>query len=104
ELVQTYSEASVISEAVEWCRAQLSSDDFGFVRSFVPTLEISLEGEGCLLLCHGTPRSHMEDLLCTTPPELVDEMLAGHSPRVVAGGHTHIQMLRQHRGILLVNP
>jgi predicted phosphodiesterase len=23
---------------------------------------------------------------------------------VLAGGHTHIQMLRQHRGMLLVNP
>ncbi len=31
-------------------------------------------------------------------------MLAGAAATVMAGGHTHIQMLRQHHGILLVNP
>jgi predicted phosphodiesterase len=46
----------------------------------------------------------MEDLLATTPPELVDEMLAGRRAAVLAGGHTHVQMLRQHRGMWIVNP
>ena len=27
-----------------------------------------------------------------------------HDAQVMAGGHTHVQMLRQHRGTLLVNP
>jgi hypothetical protein len=31
-------------------------------------------------------------------------MLAGHVATVMAGGHTHIQMLRQHKGLLLLNP
>jgi predicted phosphodiesterase len=31
-------------------------------------------------------------------------MLAGAAATVMAGGHTHIQMLRQHHGHLLVNP
>ena len=31
-------------------------------------------------------------------------MLAGITATVLAGGHTHIQMLRQHHGALLVNP
>jgi predicted phosphodiesterase len=31
-------------------------------------------------------------------------MLSGHDAMIVASGHTHIQMLRQHRGRLLVNP
>jgi predicted phosphodiesterase len=31
-------------------------------------------------------------------------MLDGRSATVLAGGHTHVQMLRQHRGMLLVNP
>ncbi len=31
-------------------------------------------------------------------------MLDGRSATVMAGGHTHVQMLRQHRGMLLVNP
>jgi predicted phosphodiesterase len=31
-------------------------------------------------------------------------MLADATATVMAGGHTHIQMLRQHHGNLLVNP
>jgi predicted phosphodiesterase len=31
-------------------------------------------------------------------------MLAGQEAEVMAGGHTHIQMLRQHKGRLLINP
>ena len=46
----------------------------------------------------------MEDLLATTPADLLDEMLCGHTATVMSGGHTHIQMMRQHRGILVVNP
>ena len=46
----------------------------------------------------------MEDLLATTPPDELDRLLDGHTAAVMAGGHTHIQMLRQHRGVLLVNP
>jgi predicted phosphodiesterase len=46
----------------------------------------------------------MEDLLATTPEAKLDQALSGYSATVMAGGHTHIQMLRQHRGTLLVNP
>ena len=57
-----------------------------------------------LSLFHGSPRSHMENLLATTPADELDQALGGHRAAVMAGGHTHIQMLRQHRGALLVNP
>jgi putative phosphoesterase len=103
ELIRRYTEAPIIVHAVDWCRAELRAEHLDFVRGFVRTLEIPLE-RGTLFLFHGTPRSHMEDLLAETPPERVDEMLRGHHATVMAGGHTHIQMLRQHRGILLVNP
>jgi len=56
------------------------------------------------LLFHGTPESNTTDLLATTPAERVDELLGGRHATVMAGGHTHVQMLRQHRGTLLVNP
>jgi putative phosphoesterase len=87
----------VASEAAT--RAELAEADFEFLRTFARTIDL-----GDVLLFHGTPRSHMEDLLATTPPERIDEMLAGRRALVLAGGHTHIQMLRQHRGMLLVNP
>jgi len=104
DLIRQYTEAPVIVESVDWCRDQLGPEELSFVRTFRPTLELSLDGPGRLLLFHGTPRSNMQDILCTTPPEELDRHLAGHSATVMAGGHTHVQMLRQHRGTLLVNP
>lgn len=103
-LIHTYTEAPIVVQAVEWCRDSLSAEDLKFIASFVPTLEFTLDEQVRLFLFHGTPRSHMQDLVCTTPPEELDEMLAGHTATVMAGGHTHIQMLRQHKGTLLVNP
>jgi predicted phosphodiesterase len=104
ELIHTYTEAPIVVEAVEWCRAKLSADDLAFVRSFKPGLELELGGGATLTLFHGSPRSHMEDLLATTPPDELDVLLDGRRATVLAGGHTHVQMLRQHRGMLLVNP
>jgi len=56
------------------------------------------------MLYHGSPDSNMVDLLAETPPDTFDEQLGAERATVMAGGHTHIQMLRQHRGTLVVNP
>jgi putative phosphoesterase len=103
-LLRTYNEAPFMTEAVAWCRDELAGDDLEFVRSFRRTLELDLGGGATLLLFHGTPQSHMTNLLATTPPDELDAMLSGHRATVMAGGHTHIQMMRQHRGTLIVNP
>lgn len=104
KLLHAYTKVPVIVEAVDWCRRQLADDELDFLRSFVPTLELALGEDATLLAFHGTPRSNTEDLLATTPPDALDRMLEGREATVLAGGHTHIQMLRQHRGALLVNP
>ena len=103
-LLDQYTEAPPVVVGVDWCRAELRSDEMEFVEGFVPSLEVDLGGSARLFLFHGTPRSHMENLLATTPPEEVEEMLGGSRATVMAGGHTHIQMVRQHKGALLVNP
>ena len=104
ELIHTYTEVPVVVDAVEWCRQRLSDAEIAYLRTFQPSMEIDLGGKATLVLFHGTLRSHMEDLLATTPPDEVDEMLQGRRGTVMAGGHTHLQMLRQHRGTLIVNP
>jgi putative phosphoesterase len=104
DLVHSYSEVKIVVDAVEWSRAQLKESDLDFVRTFVAEYEIQLGPAANLLMFHGTPRSNMEDLLCTTPEEELDRMLEGHVATVMACGHTHVQMLRQHRSMLLVNP
>lgn len=103
-LVHTYTDQEVITRSVDWSRARLDQDDLDFVRTFVPSLRLSLEQGREILVFHGSPDSNMEDLLATTPPDELDRMLAGHEAEVIACGHTHIQMLRQHKGALLVNP
>jgi putative phosphoesterase len=103
-LIHTYTESPRVIAAVDWCRSQLSGKALDFVRTFQPHLEISLDAQRTLLLFHGSPRSHMDIILSTTSPDELDRLLAGHNAPVMAGGHTHIQMLRQHRGLLIVNP
>lgn len=104
ETLDAYTQVPVITQAVAWCRAQLSEADLAFVRTFVDRLEIKLDDQRTLLLFHGSPQSNTCDVLTTTDADILDQMLGGQCADVMAGGHTHIQMLRQHRGMLLVNP
>jgi predicted phosphodiesterase len=103
-LVDAYTEAPEIVEAVRWCRARLSGEELNLLRAYVPEIELSLDADLELLCVHGSPGSHSDDLLATTPAEELDRLLGGHHAAVIACGHTHIQMLRQHRGALIVNP
>jgi predicted phosphodiesterase len=91
-------------DAVAWCRAQLPNDAVELIRTFHSSFELQLDDKNRLFLFHGSPQSNVVDLLATTAADDLDSMLAGHRAAVMAGGHTHIQMLRQHRGILVVNP
>jgi putative phosphoesterase len=103
-LVRAYSEHKPVIEAVEWCRSELGREDLDFVRGFERTRRIRLDDRSTLFVFHGSPLSHMDDILATTGADELDALLAGHVATVMAGGHTHVQMLRQHRGTLLVNP
>ncbi len=103
ELLQAYTSAAPVIESVNWCREQLSKDGLGYLATFKPFLEISLGAHATLLLYHGSPRSNVDDILATTPPEQLDALLEHRHATVMAGGHTHLQMLRQHRGSLVVN-
>jgi predicted phosphodiesterase len=115
ELIHSYTEAPVVVEAVDWCRDQLDPAELEFVRTFRSTLALELTPPTCgsaasktqtcsVLLYHGSPHSHMKEILATTPANELDAELAGKSAEVYAGGHTHLQMLRQHRGKWIVNP
>lgn len=97
-LVRTYTDPGVVVESVDATREALSREDVAFIRTFERTIDL-----GDVFLFHATPRSNMEELLATTPSETVDEMLQGHRALVLAGGHTHLQMVRRHRGMALVN-
>ena len=99
-----------LKDITEWVREQLSEDELAFLGSFAPVHEVALGGDASLLCYHGSPRSNTDRLLPTTQDGEV-AMLVGNPPAaveagpvVLAGGHTHTQMLRPHGAALLVNP
>jgi predicted phosphodiesterase len=89
--------------AEQWCLAQLSEDDLGFVRSFKPYLNLAGGSDIRLLCFHGSPRSNEEWLYPTTTSEMLDEIFSEQNAQVWIGGHTHAQLVRQHKGKLLLN-
>jgi putative phosphoesterase len=91
-------------ERAAWCRTQLSGEHLAYIESFRPVVEIPLEGGNRLLCFHGSPRSNVEQIHAITPVAELDEMLDGNRAAVLAGGHTHVQLLRRHRDRVLVNP
>jgi len=103
DLIRSYTEHPTVVGAVDACRAVLGAAELDFVRTFRRALDLDMDG-ATLGLFHGSPRSNREDLLATTAPDALDQALGAGRATVMAGGHTHIQMLRQHRGTLLVNP
>jgi putative phosphoesterase len=92
-----------LAAIVEWARAQLSSSDQAFLRSFAPA--VGLELEGASLLCfHGSPRSADERILAETSQADLESMLASRPASIYVGGHTHLQLLRRIGDALYVNP
>jgi predicted phosphodiesterase len=92
-----------VAHMIQWGAARLSGADRAYLRSFVPLIEVDLGPRATLLCYHGSPRSHDERILSTTLPADLDEMLDGHTATVMAGGHNHVQMMRRHRNLTIVD-
>lgn len=103
QLSQENDFARRFAASLSWARAQLTAEDLDFLEQTVPTHEVSL-GEEVLLCAHGSPRSNEEIILATTPDDEVEPMLNGIAATWVAGGHTHVQMLRRLGSRMFVNP
>ena len=93
-----------LGEIVAWTRAALGRDDLEYLAGLPPTLTV--RADAVTLFCfHGSPRSEIEALLATTPARELEEALAcAPAARLLAGGHTHLQLSRQCGDRLLVNP
>jgi len=102
--MEQHTTSPLVLASVDQCRSLLGEGEVEFVRSFAERVTLPLGRDRSLLLFHGSPQSNNCDLVSETPAEELDRHLRGHAEVVMAGGHTHIQMLRSHRGRLLVNP
>jgi putative phosphoesterase len=97
-------DAAVLRDIERWNVRQLGDAGLAYLRTFQPTVSLSL-GDGASLLCfHGTPRSNTEVIDAMTPETKLDSVLSGHMETVLAGGHTHVQLVRRHRASFLINP
>lgn len=92
-----------IEEIDLWCVEQLGATALTAIGAFVPSLEIALPHD-VLLAFHGSPRSYDEVLLATTPDERLADALSSSHATILAGGHTHQQLIRRFRKSVLVNP
>ena len=93
-----------IVDISRWAASQLDEADRAFIASFRPTVEIALANDRRLLCCHGSPRSYDDRITATTPDDALAGLLAGHDAVTIAGGHTHIRLLRAFQGREIVNP
>ena len=90
--------------SLAWSRRQLDGADLAFLDSFAPTLRLPLPGGESLLCYHGSPAAPTDQILPTTPAGQLSQLLGPAPATIMAGGHTHFQMLRHHEGIWVVNP
>ena len=102
--ISRYTDEPEVLEMVEWCKAKMSTAELDYLRTFEPLFELSLADDVSMLCFHGSPRSNTEIILATTPNDAVEESLDGHQATIMAGGHTHIQMLRRYFDTLIINP
>jgi putative phosphoesterase len=93
--------ADRLPEAVpgsSWVAERLSPLSLDFLRELPES--VSLDG---VLYCHGSPRSDEEILTRVSPDERLRAALAGVTERLVVGGHTHVQFIRDVDGIRFAN-
>lgn len=93
-----------IVEIDRWCAAQLPPEHLDYLRGFDSTIRLDLSDQHKLLCCHGSPLSFDDEITSTTSKEDLDLMLSGCDATVVAGGHTHAQLVRSHENITFLNP
>lgn len=92
-------------ESIElWGASQMTAEDLAFIRSFKPTISFDLGHDLSLLCYHGSPNANTDFIGPLTPEDELEAKLGRYKATIMAGGHTHQQMLRRHQGSLLINP
>lgn len=101
---QAIQPGSHIHKATEWCAKQLSETDLDYLRTFHHTTSMKLNDDFTMLIFHGSPTSNTDIIRDVTPVVDLEQHFGDHEENLLVGGHTHLQMLRQYEGRLIVNP
>ena len=95
--------AGPLAEVQHWTRERLTDDEYAWLCGLPFHLEVPLDDRATLLCVHGSPRHDEEGLSIDLSREALDEILDGVRSDVVVAGHTHVQMVRIHRGRTIAN-
>ncbi len=104
DLLHTYTDSPMIADLVNWARSRLSREDLDFIHSFDHCIKLVPDSSARWLFFHGTPKNFMADILSETTAAQLDDLFGKETAELMGCGHTHIQMLRQHKGTLIMNP
>ena len=83
------SGAPIMANALKEDASILTDKQIEFLKTLPPYKLLEIEGVK-ILLVHGSPRRNNEDILPTTPPEEVNEMVKDSEATIILCGHTHI--------------
>lgn len=98
------AEDPVLNEIARWTLDQLGARHLRYLAALPLTTALKLSASTSLQVCHGSPRSYDDVVSSTTADHELEAMLEGVSATIVAGGHTHMAMMRRLAHRLLVNP
>jgi putative phosphoesterase len=93
-----------VYEMDQWAANQLTAADRDFLRTFHSTVPVEADGQARLLCFHGSPLSNTDLISAETPAAQLEQYQAGVNARLLAGGHTHTQMLRRCGEYTWINP
>ncbi len=100
----TDEESGYFNDIELWGAKQLDFAYPVFIRNFWATVEVDLENGMKLLCYHGSPLSYDDPIEPDTPDDVLDGYFAGTTAQILAGGHTHVQFMRQYGDRTLLNP
>ncbi len=86
-----------------WAASRLGPESAAWLAS-LPMRRTVVVGDTSVALIHGSPRSTTEVISAITPPDELEAMLTGIEATIVAGGHTHVPLLRNTGNLTVVNP
>ncbi|HET9016720.1 MAG TPA: metallophosphoesterase family protein [Thermomicrobiaceae bacterium] len=93
-----------VADLTTWAGEQLSPRDLADLGGLPSSLELSPTPGWELQCFHGSPRSDEDVIAAGTPDADLDAMLLSPAARFVAGGHTHVQLVRRRGTAWVVNP
>lgn len=88
--------------AMKYCYENLTDKDIGFFESLPLCREITFDGAGSILACHGSPDKNNEKMF--PDGENTKGIMERCAGQYILCGHTHVRGSFSHKGKILLNP